>query len=74
MTSLAHSPSTVQVRGLRRLSREAHARDALRLLPSGDGWALIGPEGELVFQALGTRGRRECLEFAQARGVLAVFS
>jgi hypothetical protein len=46
----------------------------LKLLPSGDGWSLVGPNGELVFEALGTRGRRECLEYARARGVLAIFS
>jgi hypothetical protein len=46
----------------------------LRLLPSGDGWSLVGPDGELVFHALGVHGRRHCLEFARAEGVLAVFS
>ena len=46
----------------------------LRLLAGGDGWALMTPEGKVVFHALGTRGRRRCLEFARAHGVLAVFS
>jgi hypothetical protein len=45
-----------------------------RLLPSGDGWSLLAPDGELAFHALGIRGRRCCLEFARAQGVLAVFS
>jgi hypothetical protein len=44
----------------------------LRLLPSGDGWSLVSPDGKLVFHALGTAGRRRCLETARARGVLAI--
>jgi hypothetical protein len=46
----------------------------LRLLPSGDGWSLVGDHGELVFSALGVSGRRRCLEFARARGVAALIS
>ncbi len=42
----------------------------LRLLPSGDGWSLVGVDGELVFSALGLSGRRRCLEFARAEGVI----
>jgi hypothetical protein len=44
----------------------------LRLLPTGDGWSLVAPDGRLVFHALGTAGRRRCLETARARGVLAI--
>jgi len=44
----------------------------LRLLPSGDGWSLVSDEGELVFSALGLSGRRQCLAFAQAQGVIAL--
>ncbi len=44
----------------------------LRLLPSGDGWSLIGEDGRLVFSALGIGGRRRCLEYAQAHGVVAL--
>jgi hypothetical protein len=46
----------------------------LRLLPSDDGWSLVRPDGRLVFRALGYRARQQCLEFARAHGVLAVFS
>jgi hypothetical protein len=46
----------------------------LKLMPSGDGWSLLTPDGEVVFHALGTRARRRCLEVAQAKGVLAVLS
>jgi hypothetical protein len=44
----------------------------LRLLPSGDGWSLVSVDGELVYSALGLSGRRRCLEFARAEGVLAL--
>ena len=44
----------------------------VRLLPTGDGWALVAPDGKLMFHALGTAGRRRCLETARARGVLAI--
>jgi hypothetical protein len=51
-----------------------HANARLRLLASGDGWSLIGPDGHLVFQALGIQGRRRCLEYAHSEGVLAILS
>jgi hypothetical protein len=44
------------------------------LLPNEDGWSLIEPDGTLLFYAVGTSGRRRCLEYARAHGVLAVFS
>lgn len=46
----------------------------LKLLASGDGWSLVTPGGEVAFSALGTQGRRRCLEFACARGVLVISS
>jgi|NGEPerStandDraft_6_1074524.scaffolds.fasta_scaffold132514_2 hypothetical protein len=45
----------------------------LRLVATGDGWSLVTPDGKLVFGAVGIAGRRRCLEFARAQGVLAVF-
>jgi hypothetical protein len=47
---------------------------SLRLAPADDGWALLAQDGELVFRAPGARGRRRCLAFARAHGVLALFS
>jgi hypothetical protein len=73
MTSLAHISGAFDVRTLA-LPTHALGGARLRLLPSGDGWSLVGPDGRVAFHALGTHGRRECLRFAQARGVLAVFS
>jgi hypothetical protein len=46
----------------------------LSLQPNGDGWSLVAPDGELVFQAPGTRGRLRCLSFARAHGVLTLLS
>jgi hypothetical protein len=44
----------------------------LRLLPNGDGWSLVGLDGQLVFSALGTSGRRQCLNYAAAHGVVTL--
>ena len=44
----------------------------LRLLPSGDGWALVGVDGRIAFSALGLSGRRRCLEFAREQGVITL--
>lgn len=68
MNSLTHLPVPRQITAV------SPAGDFLKLLPTGDGWALVGPDGKVVFDALGTGGRRRCLEFARARGVLAVLS
>lgn len=73
MTSMAHRPSLFQssaVKGPR--DGEAAASVRLSLLQSGDGWSLVDPDGRLVFSAKGFGGRRACLEFAQAKGVLAI--
>lgn len=73
MTSLAHTPAAFPV-PTRAVGAREQTMVGLRLLPSGDGWSLVGPEGNVVFEALGSYGRRRCLEFARAHGVLAVFS
>lgn len=74
MSSLAHNlaPGPIAIGTTSRTYADACV--TLRLLPSGDGWSLIGSDGRLVFKALGPRGRRRCLEFARAHGVLALFS
>jgi hypothetical protein len=53
--------------------RELAAR-SLSLRATGDGWALMSSGGRVVFSALGVSGRRMCLEFARAAGVLSVRS
>ena len=46
----------------------------VRLVKSAEGWSLVSPAGESVFQASGKHARRRCLEFARAEGVLALLS
>jgi hypothetical protein len=71
MSSLTHQPIRLQ---LAALSPSRTIPEFLRLLPTGDGWALVGQDGKVVFEALGTHARRRCLEFARARGVLGLLS
>ncbi len=72
MTALAHTPSAFEIRGPAALSDGQPERLTLR--PTGDGWSLLGPDGEVVFHGLGRHGRHECLQFARDRGILSVFS
>jgi hypothetical protein len=62
------------LRGRVALDRPLAQAKRLRLLPSGDGWALVSLDGERVFSALGCNGRRRCLEFACAHGIVALVS
>jgi hypothetical protein len=73
MTALAHRPAAfavVTVDGARSRDR---ASTSLTLRATEDGWSLLATDGHVVFSAIGTAGRRRCLEFARELGVLAVF-
>jgi hypothetical protein len=70
MNTLAHRPAAFELR----TSDRPAARSSLFLRPTEDGWSLVGPGGELVHRGLGTRSRRECLEYARDHGVISVFS
>lgn len=73
MSSLTHAPAAPErIRGCEARRVDAPAR--LKLVPSCGGWSLASPDGKVVFQALGRGARQQCLEFARAHGVLAVFS
>ena len=72
MTALAPRLPAFEIHGAA-VPADAHP-DRLFLRATGDGWALLGPGGELVYHGLGRRGRHECLQFARERGVLSVFS
>ncbi len=75
MSSLAHTPTAFEIRARARAPADSGAAEPrLRLLPSGDGWSLVGMDGKLVFHALGTKGRRRCLEYAREHGALAVLA
>ena len=69
MTSLTHRPARL---ALGALHPSATRSEFLKLVPTLDGWALVRSDGDVVFDALGTDARRECLEFARGRGVLAL--
>lgn len=53
---------------------EGRAQGSLILRPADDGWMLVTSDGEVVFRAPGTAGRRQCLKFAQDHGVISVRS
>jgi len=71
-------PQSVDRRGALRALDSDSTRSAvagtrqLRLLPSGDGWALVTADGRVAFWALGLSGRRRCLEFAREQGVITL--
>ena len=50
------------------------ASGSLVLRPTQDGWALLGPDGEVVFHGHGVAGRHQCLEFAHDHGAISVVS
>ena len=74
MTAFAHKSTAFEIQSSDRRGVRLGPVNGLTLRATGDGWALLGPEGEIVFRGLGVRGRHACLEFARERGVLAVFS
>jgi hypothetical protein len=74
MASIAHRPAAFAIRRPGKPGVASLAADWLTLRPTDDGWSLVASDGHLVYRALGTRGRRQCLEFARARGVVAVLS
>ena len=74
VTSLAPTQAARESRAGFRERAQSQICTRLRLQPNGDGWSLFAPDGELVFEAPGTRGRRRCLAFARAHGVLAILS
>ena len=74
MSAIAHKPAAFALRLAKRPNVETATPGYLRLRPSQDGWSLISNAGDVVFHGLGPRGRRECLEYARAHGIVAVLS
>lgn len=74
MSSFAHQPAAFAIRTADPARTQTRIAGSLSLRGTEDGWSLIAADGEVVFRALGVGGRRQCLEFARARGVLAVLS
>ena len=71
MTTFMHK--SIARKAPRRESAAAHTQ-VLALRATHRGWSLVGPRGEVVFDAAGPEGRHECLAFALDHGVLALTS
>jgi hypothetical protein len=74
MTAIAHTPAAFELRAPGGSRAVPRSRRTFSLRATGDGWVLLGAEGEVVFHGLGVGGRRQCLEFARELGVLAVMA
>jgi hypothetical protein len=74
MNAVADKPPAFELRIGRDGSRRDPSAQRLALRATGDGWSLLGADGQVVFRGDGLAGRRQCLEFARGRGVLAVLS
>jgi hypothetical protein len=72
MNATVHRPQAIELRLDPQPYRGFASAQRLSLRATGDGWSLLAPDGSLVFRGFGVAGRRQCLEFAVDRGVLAV--
>ena len=72
MSAIAHARAAIELRAGLRLADGPPGRVWLRA--TDDGWSLLDPSGKVLFHGLGQSSRRQCLEFARSRGVLAVLS
>jgi hypothetical protein len=72
MTAIAQSRAAIELHSGLRLADGPP--DRLWLRATSDGWSLLDPSGQVLFQGLGRSSRRQCLEFARRQGVLAVLS
>lgn len=71
LVGMSTDPATEQ--GLRAaVAARASAVRQLTLRATETGWSMLDPNGAVVFRRPGPRGRRECLEFARALGVLSI--
>jgi hypothetical protein len=72
-TAISHRRAAIELHDALGV-RSGHNPDRMWLRATGDGWSLVDHDGQVLFHAMGLSGRRECLEFARERGVLAVLS
>jgi hypothetical protein len=56
----------------RNVATRARAAQQLTLRATEGGWSMLDASGAVVFRRPGPAGRRECLEFARALGVLSI--
>lgn len=72
MSAVVHGRAAIELHSGVRLADGPPDRVWLRA--TSDGWSLLDPSGKLLYSGLGRSSRRQCLEFARSRGVLAVLS
>ncbi len=72
MTALAHRHAAFAVHTADGHRSRDRAATSLALRATEDGWSLLASDGTVVYRAIGTAGRRRCLEHAHELGVLAV--
>ena len=71
MTTLDYHPAAIHVSTA---DVPSTAGGYLLLRPTGDGWSLMTPDGEVIYRGLGLDSRRRCLELAVERGAATVLS
>lgn len=71
MTTFDYHPAAIELS-----TADVHrgAGGYLLLRPTGDGWSLMTPAGEVIYRGLGLDSRRRCLEIAVERGAATVLS
>jgi hypothetical protein len=74
VSTIAFRPQATTVRALSASDEQVRVAAWLTLAPTDAGWCLRLADGEPVFEGIGRDGRRECLEFARAAGVLTLLT
>jgi hypothetical protein len=65
-------PTALAASALAGAAPPAQAGGRLTLKSDAAGWVLADPQGEVVFRAPGTDGKRACLRYALSRGAVRV--
>jgi hypothetical protein len=71
MTTFDYHPAAIK---LSAADLQSAAGGCLLLRPTGDGWSLMTPDGEVIYRGFGLDSRRRCLELAVERGAATVLS
>lgn len=74
MATFNHNPAALGIAAAEKTDVQIIAGGYLILRPTEDGWSLITPDGHVVYQGLGVRSRRRCLEIAVDYGAATVLS
>ena len=74
MTTFNYHPAAIELSAAEKRDVQRTAGGYLLLRPTGDGWSLMIPDGEVIYRGLGPDSRRRCLEIAVERGAATVLS